>query len=106
MKDIKITPDTKFEPAEKDVRMTTLEKKYHLIAEKKLQIPVVKAVVTLNDAGKDGDEIPQDGKYSGYFRDTKIEGIYSFRFMARDTSGKEKSIMTREKTLSVLVSEP
>lgn len=90
-------------PIEKDIKMTPLQMKYMAMAKMKLQVPTTRAIVTLNDSGENGDEIPGDGKYSGYFKDTTTDGIYSFRFITRSVSKCRKFTFTREKAISVLV---
>lgn len=102
--DARVRPVRSVKLFEKDIKMTPLDMKYHLMTEKKLRVPRTKTVVKLNDAGENGDEIPGDGKYSAYFKDTKADGIYTFRFLMKDVSSLKKLKITREKTLSVLVS--
>ena len=92
-----------FRSAEEDIRPTPLELKYMFMTEKRLRIPETKTLLELNDTGMNGDHIPGDGKYSAYFKDTRIDGIYTFKFRINATLGQERERITREETRSVLV---
>jgi len=89
--------------SENGIRMTSFDKKRQAAVLQKYKIPRITSIVTLNDNGVNGDEIPGDGLYSAYFKDTKVNGIYMFKFKVTDTSGKKRMQLSREKTLSVLV---
>jgi len=88
--------------AEADVAITPLDARYAVMAESQIKAPTVRTRVELNDRGENGDEVPGDGRYSTYFTDTKTDGVYSFRFMAR-APATGKPTISREKTLSVRV---
>ena len=92
-----------FRSAEEDIRPTPLELKYMFMTEKRLRIPETKTLLELNDTGMNGDHIPGDGKYSAYFKDTRIDGIYTFKFRINATLGQERERITREEIRTVLV---
>ena len=80
---------------EKDVVLSRADKKLQTLASKKMTLPTKVSTITLNDKGENGDEIPGDGRYSGIFKQTQYDGVYSFRFIA----GNQK--LRREKLISV-----
>jgi hypothetical protein len=87
---------------EANVTRTPLDIKHQVMATKGIRIPTAKTKVALNDKGVKGDEVPGDGIYTGYFNDTKVAGVYTFRFMAIDGQ-TGMSMIFREKSLTVLV---
>jgi hypothetical protein len=88
-------------PVEKDAVLTLADKKYQAMAVKGMKVPIKTVTLTLNDQGKDGDEIPGDGKYTGIFKQTKNDGIYTFRFIARAGQQGQRSVLNREKVMTV-----
>ncbi|MHC4168093.1 MAG: choice-of-anchor X domain-containing protein [Planctomycetota bacterium] len=88
-------------PVEKDVILTPVAKKYQAMAAKGMKVPRRTATLTLNDQGKDGDEIPGDGKYTATFKQTRYDGIYTFRFVARAGQDRRRAMLNREKLMSV-----
>jgi hypothetical protein len=88
---------------EKDVKVSPLEKKYQVMTKKKIKIPTMSEKIILNDEGKMGDEIPGDGKYTGIFKQTRHDGIYTFRFLASVGNKGKVSVLNREKVFTVLV---
>jgi hypothetical protein len=60
--------------------------------------------IRLEDSGQNGDAIPGDGRYSGYFTDTAVPGIYRFRFIADSaTKAKGAPALHLEQLISVQV---
>ncbi len=88
---------------EKDVKVSPVEKKYQVMAQKKIKIPTMSEKIILNDEGKMGDEIPGDGKYTGIFKQTWYDGIYTFRFLASVGHKGKVSVLNREKVFTVHV---
>ncbi len=88
-------------PVEKDAVLTPADKKYQLMAAKKMMVPLKTATLMLNDRGIDGDEIPGDGKYTGIFKQTQYDGIYTFRFVARSGRQRRQLVLNREKVMTV-----
>lgn len=94
------------QPTEKNVKRTALELKTIIMAESNIRIPEAISELELNDKGKNGDQIRGDGIYSAYFNDTKIDGVYTFKFMLDAVTGHRKKKLTREKTQTVWVFSP
>jgi len=88
---------------ERGVDLRPLESKTLLMTEKGVRVPVTSTVFELNDAGLKGDEIPGDGIYSASYRDTRVDGLYEFRFLLRAPQGRRKGVVTREGVRSVWV---
>lgn len=88
---------------EKDVLVSAVERKYRIMAQKKMKVPFTKATVMLNDEGKAGDEIPGDGKYTAIFKQTKYDGLYTFHFVASARQKGKVSVLNREKVFTVHV---
>lgn len=88
---------------EKDVKVSPVEKKYQIMTQKKIKIPTMSESIILNDEGKMGDEIPGDGKYTGIFKQTRYDGIYTFRFLASVGHKGKVSVLNREKVFTVYV---
>ncbi|KPK04550.1 MAG: hypothetical protein AMJ56_17240 [Anaerolineae bacterium SG8_19] len=86
---------------EKDVKVSPVEKKYQVMAQKKLKIPTMSESIILNDEGKMGDEIPGDGIYTSIFKQTRNDGIYTFRFLSSAGHKEKVSILNREKVFTV-----
>jgi hypothetical protein len=102
------------ESFEKDVVLADADKKYLVMAERKMRVPTDMVTLALNDQGLDGDEIPGDGKYTGIFKKTQYDGIYSFHFIAEANQVNREKFMTvymkprvnpRKSSLSVLKRE-
>lgn len=88
---------------EKNVKVSALDKKYQVMAEKKIAQPKITETLELRDDGKMGDEIPGDGKYTGIFKQTKNDGIYKFRFLASKGESDKTSALNREKVYTMYV---
>lgn len=86
---------------EKDAILTQADQKYQVMAAKKMMVPLKTASLMLNDRGIDGDEIPGDGKYTGIFKQTQYDGIYTFRFVARAGRQRRQLVLNREKAMTV-----
>ncbi len=90
-------------PVEKDVKVSPVDKKYQVMAQEKIKIPTMSESIILNDEGKMGDEIPGDGKYTAIFKQTRYDGIYTFRFLASVGHNGKVSVLNRENVFTVYV---
>lgn len=99
-----VSPRTTYSPPEKDVKLSPLDRRLNLLAAQKLRPATKKVVVALNDEGRNGDAVADDGRYSARFDDTASDGIYKFRFLVRDKLGPRELVMSREQTRSIVVS--
>ena len=97
--DARIRVDKSLKSPERDA-LTPLDQKLYQMSAMKMIPRKVKSIIKLNDAGIKGDEIPGDGKYTGVFDRTRFDGIYTARFIMKDSS---KYVLSREKTLTALV---
>lgn len=86
---------------EKDVTLTPAAKKYQAMAAQGMEVPQRTTNLMLNDLGKDGDEIPGDGRYTATFKQTTYDGIYTFRFIASVGQNQRRPILNREKLMTV-----
>jgi len=98
---VKIPADLKI--TEKNVVMSAADKKRLIMSGQRIFLPAAKETIMLNDAGRDGDEIAGDGRYSAYFGNTTRDGVYSFHFKAATPSAKISTALNREKLISVPV---
>jgi hypothetical protein len=86
---------------EKNTAITAADKKLMVMVRQKMSLPATTETIVLNDKGMDGDEIAGDGRYSAYFKNTSLDGIYSFRFIAATPAIKNVTALNREKLISV-----
>jgi len=64
---------------------------------------LISTVFELNDEGVKGDAIPGDGVYSASYGDTRVDGLYAFKFLLRASQDRRKGVVTREGVRSVWV---
>jgi len=86
---------------EKGQQTSPWEQKLQAMAHENVRIPTVTKTLVLNDEGKDGDEIPGDGEFTGIFKDTRYDGIYTFRFAAKAGNTRKIAMLNREKVMTV-----
>lgn len=89
---------------EKNAVMSTAVKKLMIMSGQRMSLPVTTETVMLNDDGRNGDEIAGDGRYSAYFNNTSLDGVYYFRFIAASPSQRVSTALSREKLISVPIS--
>ncbi len=100
---VPIRAPAKSQRIERSVKTTWQDKTAAAMAKQNIKRPTATETIWLKDDGQNGDAIPGDGRYTGYFTNTQIGGIYSFRFIAESTSKEKRGRLHREKFVTVFV---
>jgi hypothetical protein len=101
---VPVDPGIRSQRVERNVRPSRQDDVAAVMAMRGIERPTERETIWLNDAGKEGDAIPGDGRYTGRFSNTSIGGVYTFRFIAESDPAVPGGPLRREKLITVLVS--